>query len=765
MKYLFYIFLILFAFPTFSQEKEVARPKIGLVLSGGGAKGFAHIGAIQLLEECGIKPDFITGTSMGSIIGALYAMGYTPEEIKAISDTTDWTTVLSNTTELPNVTYTEKQYYGTYWVNLNLTKNGVELPGGLIEGQNLLEELSILSQPVHGIDNFLDFPIPFTCVATDIEKGIPVALNSGDITYAIRASMAIPTVFTPVEIDSLLLIDGGWTRNLPVQEALDMGADIIISVDVGAGLNKKEDLNNMLNILDQTAWILSSQDTKLQLEKSNYVISPPVRGFSTFDFDKLDSIIAYGYQEASKQRAEFEALAKRIYPSGRNEKVIQKINQIERFMIDEITVHGTKLTSDRFVRGRLKINPNKYYTSDEIHQKIKSLYGTLYYEKISFQLVPKNDHSQELIITLKENNPALLKFSLYYDSENSIGVNLNVTLRNILLENSRLFIDAFLSENPIVGAKYIKYIGVDQKAILFTKGKYTQDSRFQWENLFSQPAIYKYSEFNFSVGNAYTLKNSWMLGVEMGFNAALMKVKVNPDTIIKNWKQVSYPLNVFANLNTLDAVVFPKKGILFSANAKYLFGLNHSATLRDDFTLISQDQLDSITYLSPYFVFNLNYHQSIKLHEKFSIIAESSLKFSSTNDIGFNDVVKVGGISPTLSSSTSFWGLERSEFNVNQAFTATLGFQWNFFKDIYFIGKANYLDIEYPMNWVTPELNTETILIDNQSRKNLLSFGGEIAYKSPIGPIRFAMHQNIYSKDLNFFVGVGFNIHRLNNSF
>jgi len=765
MKYILLLFL-LFTFSTlFSQKKEENRPKIGLVLSGGGAKGFAHIGAIQLLEECGIKPDFITGTSMGSIIGALYAMGYTPEEIKAISDTTDWKTVLSNTTELRDVAYTEKQYYGTYWANLNITKKGVSLPGGLIEGQNLLEELSVLSQPVHGIDNFLDFPIPYSCVATDIVNGVPVVLNSGDITYAIRASMAIPTVFTPVKIDSMLLIDGGWTRNLPVQEALDMGADIIISVDVGAGLYKKEDLKNMLNIMDQTAWILSSQDTKKQLELSDYVISPPVRGYSTFDFDDLDSIIAYGYIEASKQRAEFEALAKKIYPTGKYERKIEKINQTERFMIEKITVNGTKLTSDKFVRGRLRINPNKHYSLEQIQQKIKDLYGTLYYEKISFNLIPKDDRSQELVITLKENNPAVLKLSLYYDTENSIGVNLNVTLRNILLKNSRLFFDAFLSENPIIGAKYVKYLGVDQKALIFSRLKYTRDANFQWENIYGQPATYDYNEFNFSLGNAYTLKNSWIMGAEIGYSTARMKIKINPDTLIKKWNQTSFPLNAFIKLNTLDQVVFPKKGILFSASAKYNFGINHKASLARNFSFITQDQIDSITALSPYFVYNISYHQSIKLHENFSLITESSLKFSSTNDIGFNDIIKIGGISPTLTSSSSFWGLNRSQYNVNQAFTASFGFQWNFFKDLYFIGKANYLDIEYPMNWFLPQKNLETLHIGNKTRTNLVSFGGELAYKSPIGPIRFAMHQNIYSNDLNFFVGVGFNIHKMNNSF
>ena len=150
------------------QHKNEKRPKVGLVLSGGGAKGFAHIGAIQLLQEVGIIPDYITGTSMGSIVGALYAMGYSVEEMRSISDTTDWTVVLSNTVSLEEVTVAEKPYYGTFLTELDVRKSGVSLPGGLIEGQNLLQTLSGLTYPVHGIHNFEDFPIPFTCVATDI---------------------------------------------------------------------------------------------------------------------------------------------------------------------------------------------------------------------------------------------------------------------------------------------------------------------------------------------------------------------------------------------------------------------------------------------------------------------------------------------------------------------------------------------------------------------------------------------------------------------
>ncbi len=747
----------------FSQKKEANRPKIGLVLSGGGAKGFAHIGAIKLLEECGIIPDYITGTSMGSIIGALYAMGYTPEEIKNLSDSTDWESVLSNTIPLNNITYAEKQYYGSYWTELDVTKKGVSLPGGLIRGQNLYEELSFLSHPVHGIDNFLDFPIPYTCVATDIERGIPVALNHGSIVDAIRASMAIPTAFTPVEIDSLLLIDGGWTRNLPVQEALDMGADIIISVDVGAGLNSKEDLKSMISILDQTAWILSSQDTKKQLEMSDYVISPPVRSFSTFDFDNLDTIIAYGYSEAAKQRTEFEALAKKIYPTGKNEVKITKPRDRNQFKIASIQIIGTKKTSKRFAKGRLKIDPEKEYSIDEINHKIDDLFGTLYYKTIQYEIVSKKDGTNELLVYVEEDNPTKLKLSIYYDTENSVGLNLNITARNLLFQNSRLFIDAFLSENPVISAKYLKYLGHQQNTILYTKGRFTKDARFQWENLYGNPSEYKYNELLGSIGVAYT-KRSWIFGLEYGYQGALMKPGLNADTIINRWRQSSQPLKAFVQLNSLDRIVFPTKGILFSLSGQHNFNIEHRAILNSDIN-VPQSIIDSVTRISPFFSFHYDYKQYFKIANMFSLIVNSSMQLSSQTDIGFNDYVKVGGIAPILHSATDFWGGDRNQFNVVQAFTAGLGFQWNFYSEFYFIGRINYLNLQYPMNFLTPQQSDETFIVDGKNYTDLFGLGGELAYKSPIGPIRLVVHQNQYSGDLNFFVGVGFNINKVNRSF
>jgi len=217
---------ILFRFLTLSvflgitvQLSAQKTPKIGLVLSGGGAKGMAHIGILKALEEAGITPDFITGTSMGSIMGGLYSSGYTADEIKKIALTVDWDQLLTNKLKLNEVAFEENDYYGRYFAELNVKGTRFELPKGLIEGQKLSMTLSTLTRHVMNIQDFSMLPIPFACIAADIENGNRIVLNKGSLARSMRASMAIPTVFTPVVIDNQLLVDGGLVNNFPWEVA------------------------------------------------------------------------------------------------------------------------------------------------------------------------------------------------------------------------------------------------------------------------------------------------------------------------------------------------------------------------------------------------------------------------------------------------------------------------------------------------------------------------------------------------------------------
>lgn len=275
-------------------QQEPYQPKVAVVLSGGGAKGLAHIGVLQALEKAGIYPDIVTGTSMGGVVGGLYALGYSADEIEGLTSNLNWGELLGNQMPFEDVAFEEKKFYGRYIVELPIIGLSPQLPKGLIEGQNLNSFLSDVTRSAHGINDFDELPIPFRCVATDIATGTRVILKDGSLAEALRATMAIPSIFTPVEIDNTLLVDGGLVRNFPVQEAIDMGADIVIGVFVSEDLDAKEDLNTLFDILMQAASVMGAYDTREQRKLVNFYIEPDIKGFSTGDFNSARAIIKKG---------------------------------------------------------------------------------------------------------------------------------------------------------------------------------------------------------------------------------------------------------------------------------------------------------------------------------------------------------------------------------------------------------------------------------------------------------------------------------------
>lgn len=242
--------LVIFAAaPIDAQEPVVDRPKVGLALSGVSARGFAHIGVLKVLEEVGMPVDYITGTSMGSIVGSLYAIGYPVEELDNIARQVDWDDLFRDNVGRRYMSMEDKRWDARYQASLFLDRGRIRLPSGLVAGQKVSELLARLTWSVHHVSNFDELPIPFACVATDIATGEPVVLRKGSLPEAVRASMAIPTLFTPVIINDRLLVDGLIARNLPAQEVRKMGAHVVIGVDVGSDLWPVEDLESMVDIL------------------------------------------------------------------------------------------------------------------------------------------------------------------------------------------------------------------------------------------------------------------------------------------------------------------------------------------------------------------------------------------------------------------------------------------------------------------------------------------------------------------------------------
>ncbi len=304
------LFLFLFAHLCAAQqvssatprEEAKARPRIGLALSGGGALGLAEIGVLQWMQENHIPVDRIAGTSMGSIVGAMYATGMSPAEIKTFAEKINWDQALSPGPVYSQLSFRRKQDARDFLVEAPLgLKHGLSGPNGYNSGQAVGLILDQIAFPESGIPSFDDLPIPFRCVATDMQSGDAVVLHDGSLSQAIRASMAIPGIFTPVEIKGHVLADGGMVQNVPVETVRAMDSDIVIAVELRLPPVDVGELNSLAGVLSRAIDVMITQNEKRSLVLADAKISVDMKGFDITDYSRVDELIQLGYKTASTQ--------------------------------------------------------------------------------------------------------------------------------------------------------------------------------------------------------------------------------------------------------------------------------------------------------------------------------------------------------------------------------------------------------------------------------------------------------------------------------
>src|SRR5262245_12250131 len=288
--------------PALTKSAALARPKIRLVLSGGGARGWAHVGVLRWFEEHHIPVDYVAGTSMGGLVGAMYAMGSSPSEIREIGSALDWDKALSGPPSFAELSFRRKEDQRAYPsdIELGAGKNGISLPTGINPRHNIRLIFDRLTLPYATLRDFDDLPIPFRCVATDMLEAKPVVFKSGPLTKALRATMSIPGVFTPVEIDNQILADGGLLNNIPTDVAKEMGADVVIAVNVGTPLGTREDIVSLTGMLSQIIGVATIESDRRHLQLANLVITPNLGKYTLLDFKAVNAIADLGY-EAAKQ--------------------------------------------------------------------------------------------------------------------------------------------------------------------------------------------------------------------------------------------------------------------------------------------------------------------------------------------------------------------------------------------------------------------------------------------------------------------------------
>jgi len=352
-------------------------PKLAIVLSGGGAKGIAQIGVLRMLEDEGIRPDLITGTSIGSILGGLYAIGYSIDDLETLALETDWLYYFDDEIERKYFPVYERMTAERYQLRFSFDKGKISLPTGVVRGKKIALLLSRLTIPAHDIQNFNDFEIPYRGIATDFETGEAVAYEKGDLADVMRASMSIPSVFVPFEIGDRILIDGGVTRNLPVEDAIYMDADQIIAIDIGAPLYNRDNLGSMLDVLDQTSSFRIVESNTEQATLADVVIKPEIGDISALSFDQNDRLMFRGKKAAEKMMPEINKLVK-----GKADLPPRGVTLPEEIEVTYFEIEGGTEKELRTIRKLLQIKECKVYTLDEIESKIKELYGS---ELVAFE--------------------------------------------------------------------------------------------------------------------------------------------------------------------------------------------------------------------------------------------------------------------------------------------------------------------------------------------------------------------------------------------
>lgn len=443
-------------------EANPVRPRIALVLGGGGARGAAHVGVLKVLEAQRIPIDYLVGTSMGSIVAGLYAMGMSASEIERQLLSLDWNDLFQDAPTRADRSFRRKRDDDLYAFEASVGYNeaGLQIPLAYIRGQKFDLELNRLTLPVFETSDFDELPIPFRAVATDLESGKEVVLAGGSLPRSIRASMAVPAAFDPVDIDGRLLIDGGISNNVPVSVARDLGADIFIVVDVGSGLFSREDIQSALDVSGQLTNFLFSLNTEAQLAslgEADILIKPPLGDIGGGDFGRIAEAIPTGEQGANEVLASIKrySLDPEAYASHR---AAQRLRVPPPPVIDFVRIDNRSRLADDVIRERISARPGQPLDIDRLEQDIGQVYGLEVFETVGYKLM-QEDGKTGLVITATEKywGPGYFQFGMSssndFEGDSTFNLGIVYTRTEINELNGELRTAVQIGEEPRISTE------------------------------------------------------------------------------------------------------------------------------------------------------------------------------------------------------------------------------------------------------------------------------------------------------------------------
>lgn len=738
----------------FAQSQGGERPKIGYVLSGGGAKGMAHVGVLKVLEEVGLQPDYITGTSMGSIMGGLYSIGYSAEEIAHIIETIDWGAVLTNEIPANQVILRRKDDYSKFIVEMPVYQGKPELPSGLIEGQKLSELFSNLTWRQAGVNDFNELPTPFVCIGTDILNGGKVEMNSGDLSSAMRASMAIPSVFTPVIRDSIyILVDGGVVRNFPVQEALDMGADIIIGVYVGFDSQMEpEQLRSLTSVITRASLLSGAADVQSQVPLVDHMIVPDLTGFTPSSFTSGVEIMERGEQAARAQIDRLRALADSVNALGPPE-VKAQLPANDSILIKEIRILDAAPAMSSFVIATTGLEPDSWITNEQLDAGLDKLFGTLFFDRIGYYF-ESLDEGYRLVFRIKEKPNSAVKFALHYDNEYGPGVILNYTLLNSLVDGSRLSITADISESPQMKGYYDFHLGKKRKSIASLVARAERASM----PLFNENEVdigdYKRGYLEGGLYFSQILRINSQL--EAAFNYRYSRLTISR-TIKEFYPDLEYldnfifsgpQLTLGFQHNSFDNLVVPTRGMRVGLNYRQALGTNFISNFSFPDSIDVDNRVEE--RMDPYWVVTAGWESYFSLGRKWSLNFDFSVGVSA-NEKPFPDNFYMGGYRYNLrENQVAFVGLNSNELLQGNYVKEKIALQYELIPNLYISALGNLI--------LVADDNQEFLdnVLEFSSEGRYIGAGAGAVYKSPIGPVSVFLGSRTDVWNPVWYINIGF---------
>lgn len=708
-KFLILLFILQIVFINAQVKKNLVipkNPKIGLSLAGGGAKGFSHIGVLKVLDSLGVKVDYISGTSMGAIVGGLYAAGYTGKDIEKIVMDTDFYSLIRDPKSRKESTFFNKSV-DKYLLTIPLQNGKITLPSSISSGQKNVYLLKELFKNVSNINDFSKLPIPFMCVATNLESGNMEIFEKGDLVQSIMASSAFPSLMDPVKIGDSIYIDGAMTVNYPSKPLKDKGIDIVIGVDLNQDLSKREDLNNIISILNQIIDFGIKKDTRRQYRFTDINIKPNLTGMTATSYDDKKKILDSGYVEGLKYADILDQLPKRNF-----DRLRQPVNPIfsNVYKIDSIVIDGGKIYGKNYVLGKMGLRLPSMQTYGSVNRGIDKLIATNNYRFINYDIISGNSSNYLKLYVNEDETRHFLKVGLHYDEIFKTGLLMNYSAKRLLFKNSNLSLDVVVGDKPryylnyFIDNGYIPGFGIYSSGMSFDIKDMNNYNIERWEWLRNEAYIQSVWRDKFAIGGglSYDYFEAESNGINKRYNRFL-----NPYVFLKSDTQ-----------NDRD---FATQGIYINAEGKVIDLLKSEIEKR--IVQVKADIKINIP-LSRQFAYKLNLYGGIT-------IGENTPQFYK---------YRLGGIfEQNIINFKSFSGFYFAQLNSNNVVLVSNDLQFKFNKNYFLTGNFSFANL------------SDDISFEDAVKLNYSSAGITAGYKSPFGQIKINFSHSLKTNQKGIF--------------